>query len=161
MNADPRVMEWFPTMLSSQESAGLVGRIEQDFEDAGYGLWAVELARGAEFIGFTGLSDVHIDVPFAPAVEVGWRLAHKYWGRGYATEAARTALTFGFTELDLGEIVSFTAAANLRSQRVMERLRMTRGAEFDHPSIPEDHPLRPHVLYAARRGTWDRSSAGR
>jgi RimJ/RimL family protein N-acetyltransferase len=82
-------------------------------------------------------------------VEVGWRLSREQWGRGYATEGARAALSFGFETLTLGEIVSFTVPANLRSRRVMQRLRMTHDPadDFDHPGLPVDHPLRRHVLY--------------
>jgi RimJ/RimL family protein N-acetyltransferase len=110
----------------------------------------------ADFIGFVGLSVPSFQAPFTPCVEIGWRLAHEHWGRGYATEAARAALAFGFRDLALEEIVSFTVPMNRRSRRVMERLGMTRSAadDFEHPALPEGHALRPHVLYRLRRGDW-------
>ncbi|MFO1159535.1 MAG: GNAT family N-acetyltransferase [Reyranellaceae bacterium] len=125
----------------------MVDRIEAHFDKHGFGLWAVELRDGAPFIGFTGLSVPGFDAPFMPCVEIGWRLAAAHWGRGYATEAARLALDYGFGSAGLAEIVSSTAATNLRSRAVMERLGMRRDPsdDFDHPSLPEGHALR-HVL---------------
>lgn len=149
LNADPRVMEFFPAVLSRAESDGLAARIRLHMETHGFGLWAVEVPGTAPFIGFVGLMTVPPALPFAPAVEVGWRLAREHWGRGYATEAARAAVEFGFGVLGLGEIVSFTADRNRPSRAVMERLGMTYSPaeEFEHPSIPAGHPLQPHVLY--------------
>lgn len=147
-------MEHFPSTLSTRESAALVERTEACFEQRGYGLWAVETTtQKRPFIGIVGLSPVELDLPFAPAVEVGWRLARAYWGRGYATEAASAAIAFGFDRLHLDEIVSFTAGANLRSQRVMERLGMKRDphGDFEHPRLPVGDPLRAHVLYRIGR----------
>lgn len=151
MNADPAVMEHFPSLLTSTESAALIERIETCFEANGYGLWAVELSGESDFIGFVGLVPVDIDVAFAPAVEVGWRLARPFWGRGIATEAASAAMAFGLDELDLPGLVAYTAEGNLRSRRVMERLEMRRdpAEDFAHPGLPAGHPLAPHVLYRA------------
>ena len=148
LNADPVVMRHFPVALSRAESDALVDRIEACFEEHGFGLWALEHASSGELLGFTGLAPVPPALPFAPAVEVGWRLAAHSWGQGYATEAARSALAFGF-ESGLPEIVSFTSTANARSRAVMGRVGMTRepGEDFDHPELPPDSPLRPHVLY--------------
>jgi RimJ/RimL family protein N-acetyltransferase len=153
INADPSVMEHFPATLSAAESAALVERIEACFDDRGYGLWAVELPAQASCIGFVGLSPVDLQVPFAPAVEVGWRLARGFWGRGFATEAAAAATAFGFQRLDLTQIVAYTATANLRSRRVMERLGMRRDPveDFDHPKLPAGERLRRHVLYRLAR----------
>jgi RimJ/RimL family protein N-acetyltransferase len=153
MNADPRVMEFFPKRLDRVESDLLVTRIRDHFDRHGFGLWAVEVPGVADFIGFVGLAIPRLEAHFTPCVEVGWRLAQEHWGRGYATEAARAALAFGFGDLALEEIVSFTAAVNLRSRAVMERIGMTRSPEddFDHPALPEGHPLRQHVLYRAGR----------
>jgi RimJ/RimL family protein N-acetyltransferase len=109
--------------------------------------------RGEDrFIGFVGLAEPSFESPFTPAIEVGWRLARPYWGHGYATEGARAALAFGFDELDLEEIVSFTSAINERSRKVMERLGMWRdpAGDFLHPLLAPG-PLRPHVLYRLRR----------
>jgi ribosomal-protein-alanine N-acetyltransferase len=156
MKADAEVMEHFPAPLSSAESDALIERAEVCFERCGYSLWAIEIPGEAPFIGFAGLCPVEIALPFAPAVEVGWRLARPFWGRGFATEAAAAALTFGFTERDLREIVSFTAVRNERSRGVMERLGMRRdgGGDFNHPLLGEGHRLRPHVLYRLDTALW-------
>lgn len=156
MNADPRVMEHLPAPLSRLESDELAARVAAGFAVHGFGLWAVETIgeREAPFIGLTGLDRPSFDAPFGPCVEVAWRLAAEHWGRGYATEAARAALRFGFEELGLPEIVAFTVPANRRSRRVMEKLGMRRDPadDFDHPRLPEGHPLRRHVLYRVRPG---------
>ncbi len=149
MNADPEVMEHFPELLSRRQSDEFVERIEAGFAENGFFLWAVEVRASGEFIGFTGLAAPGFEAHFTPAVEVGWRLAHSAWGHGYATEAARAALAFGFDEVGLDEIVSFTTPANRRSRAVMERLGMSHDPEddFEHPSLPPGHLQRPHVLY--------------
>jgi ribosomal-protein-alanine N-acetyltransferase len=133
-----------------------VDRIRAHIDRHGFGLWAVELPEVAPFIGFVGLSVPSFQAGFTPCVEVGWRLAVRFWGLGYATEAAAEALRFGFETLSLGEIVSFTVPQNLRSRAVMERLGMTRSAadDFEHPGYPEGHPIRPHVLYRMSRTAW-------
>jgi RimJ/RimL family protein N-acetyltransferase len=153
LNADPEVMEHFPKTLDRGESDSRVAQIREHFARHGFGLWAVEIAGGASFIGFVGLSVPTFEAPFTPCVEIGWRLAREHWGFGYATEAARAVLGLGFQRLQLGEIVSFTVPANRRSRAVMERIGMTRDplGDFDHPLLPEGHPLRPHVLYRVRR----------
>ena len=153
MNADPEVMEFFPRVLTRGESDGLVGRIEVGFEQEGFGLWAVDVRETGEFVGFAGLNRVGFEARFTPAVEVGWRLARAAWGRGYATEAGRAALAFGFERVGLTEIVSFTTVANARSRAVMERLGMTHdpAEDFEHPSLPPGHSQRPHVLYRATK----------
>jgi len=152
LNADPRVMEHLPGALSREQSDALAGRIAAHFTERGFGLWALEVPGVARFVGFVGLSVPRFETAFTPCVEVGWRLAAEHWGRGYATEAARAALAFGFDGLGLTEIVSFTVPANLRSRAVMERIGMTRdpGEDFEHPSLPPSHPLRRHVLYRLR-----------
>lgn len=149
LNADPVVMEYFPKTLNREESDTLAVRFRDLLERQGYGLWAVEVPSLASFIGFVGLHHPAFDAPFTPCVEVGWRLARAHWGHGYATEAARAALRYGFDQLGLGEILSFTVPENVRSRAVMERIGMTRSPadDFDHPSLPEGHRLRRHVLY--------------
>ena len=149
LNADPRVMEHLPAVLSRQESDAFVDRIEAHFELHGFGLWAVELRDAACFAGFVGLSIPRFQAHFTPCVEVGWRLAHQHWGQGFATEAATAALSFGFERLDLDEIVSFTVPGNLRSRGVMERIGMTHepADDFDHPIFDASHRLCRHVLY--------------
>ena len=155
LNADPRVMEYFPAPLSREQTRALVARIEAHFDEHGFGLWAVEVPGVTPFAGFVGLSVPRFKAHFTPCVEIGWRLAAEYWGRGYATEAAAEALRFGFETLSLREIVSFTVPANLRSRRVMERIGMVHdpAGDFDHPALPEGHPLRRHVLYRISSGT--------
>lgn len=149
LNADPEVMEFMPALLDRAESDALAMRIRQQFEQRGFGLWAVEVPEEAPFIGYVGLSVPRFTAAFTPCVEIGWRLARPYWGRGYATEAARASMTFGCERVGLEEIVSFTVPANVRSIAVMERLGMTHDPadDFDHPSLPVGHPLRRHVLY--------------
>lgn len=142
-------MEFFPTTLSRDESDTFVDRIEEHFDHHGFGLWAVELRSSSEFVGYVGLWSTNFEAHFTPAIEVGWRLARNSWGAGLATEAARAALADGFDRIGIEEIVSFTAAINLSSRRVMEKLGMTHdpSEDFEHPSLPAGHVLRPHVLY--------------
>ncbi len=149
LNADPRVMAYFPAPLSRDDSDALVTRIEAHFAQHGFGLWAVEIPHVVPFAGFIGLAIPRFTAHFTPCVEIGWRLAATHWGQGYATEGARAVLRFGFATLGLNEIVSFTVPANRRSRRVMERIGMTHNPsdDFDHPALPEGHPLRRHVLY--------------
>ena len=158
MNADPRVMEHFPAPLSRLESDALIDEFEARFDPRGFGLWALERRDDGTFIGFTGLAAVPWEAHFTPAIEVGWRLAPEAWGHGYATEAAREAVRFGFEDAELDEIVSFTVPANVRSRAVMERLGMTHDPadDFDHPRLPVGHPLRRHVLYRIDRESWTR-----
>jgi RimJ/RimL family protein N-acetyltransferase len=149
MNADPRVMEFFRGRLNRVESNAMVDHIEEHFSERGFGLWAIEVPAIAPFIGFAGLAVPRFSAHFTPCVEVGWRLAFEHWGHGYATEAARLALGYGFETLALPEVVSFTSVTNHRSRAVMERLGMRRDPadDFDHPALPEGHSLRRHVLY--------------
>lgn len=149
MNADPAVMEYFPALLTRDESDAAVDRIVAGFAANGFGLWAAELKATGEFIGFIGLSIPRFRAHFTPCVEIGWRLAAAYWGRGFATEGARAAADYGFGALGLKELVSFTAAQNMRSRRVMEKIGMTHDEsdDFDHPALPEGHWLGRHVLY--------------
>jgi RimJ/RimL family protein N-acetyltransferase len=150
MGQDPEVMRYFPWLLDRAASDAFVDRCMQRFADQGWGLWVVD-AGG--FRGFTGLNPAPPALPFAPAVEVGWRLARDAWGQGFATEAARAAVSYGFDALGLDEIVSFTATINTPSLAVMQRLGMTRdpAEDFDHPAVPVGHPVRRHVLYRLPR----------
>jgi RimJ/RimL family protein N-acetyltransferase len=154
LNADPEVMRHYPAPLERAASDAFVEWARATIAERGWGLWAVEVVAGAPFVGFVGLNEPGFEAHFTPAVEVGWRLARPHWGHGYATEAARAAVAFGFEELGLDEIVSFTTVGNDRSRSVMERLGMTRDPadDFDHPRLAADDPLRPHVLYRLRRG---------
>jgi RimJ/RimL family protein N-acetyltransferase len=156
MNADPRVMELFPATLDRIASDAFLNRIREHWAAAGFGLWAVERQADGRFLGFAGLAAPTFEAHFTPAVEIGWRFAVEAWGHGYATEAARAALRFGFEDLDLAEIVSFTVPANSRSRAVMERLGMTHDPadDFDHPRLPPGDPSRHHVLYRLPREDW-------
>jgi RimJ/RimL family protein N-acetyltransferase len=149
LNADPRVMEFFPAPLAPDDTDQMMVRNEHHFERHGFGLYAVELAETGAFIGFIGLNIPTFDAAFMPAVEIGWRLAHAYWGRGLASEGARALVEHAFSTLKLKSLISFTTVANLRSRRVMERIGMVHdaAADFDHPNLREGHPLRRHVLY--------------
>jgi RimJ/RimL family protein N-acetyltransferase len=153
MNADARVMEHFPGLQTREESDAAYDRIQAHFEQRGYGLWAVEVVGGAAFIGFVGLAVPRFEAAFTPCVEIGWRLAAEHWGHGYATEGARAALVFGFEQIGLAEILSFTVPANARSRRVMEKIGMTHDErdDFEHPLLAEGHRLRRHVLYRIKR----------
>jgi ribosomal-protein-alanine N-acetyltransferase len=162
LNADPRVMRYMLRTLSRDESDALAASIEAHFDAHGFGLFAVEVASESAFAGFVGLSIPRFEARFTPCVEIGWRLAVRHQGRGYATEGARAALAFGFEQVGLHEVVSFTVAANLSSWHVMEKLGMTRdpAEDFDHPFIAEGHPLRRHVLYRLGAAAW-RNANGR
>lgn len=142
-------MEYFVAPLSRSRSDELVDRFQKEFAEKGFCPWALELVATTRFIGFVGLHVVPNEMAFAPAVEVGWRLARAHWGMGYASEAGSASLRFAFETLHLSEVVSFTSALNLRSQRVMTRIGMARDqrSDFEHPGVPEGHHLRPHVLY--------------
>ena len=162
LNADPEVMRHYPATLSRQESEASAERIRRGLESDAFGLWAVEVVGAAPFIGYVGLCEARFAAPFTPAIEIGWRLDRRQWGRGYATEAAIAARDYAFEALGLEALVSFTVPANERSRRVMERIGMSRTADddFDHPALPQGHPLRPHVLYRLSRETWAQGRKG-
>lgn len=147
MNADREVMRFFPRTLTAEESRQSLLRFRQGIEQRGWGLWAIE-AEG-KFAGFAGLSEPKFSAHFTPCVEIGWRLRREYWGRGIAFAAARQAADHAFSVLRLDELVSFTAASNLKSRKLMERLSFSHDPrdDFMHPSLEEGHPLRHHVLY--------------
>jgi RimJ/RimL family protein N-acetyltransferase len=152
MNADSRVMEFFPSTLTRQESDAAADRIQAAIDLRGFGFWAVEIPGITPFAGFIGLTMVPFEAHFTPCVEIGWRLAPQFWNQGYATEGATAALEFGFGNLKLSEIVAFTVPSNGPSRRVMEKVGMSHDPadDFDHPRVPVGHPLRRHVLYRCR-----------
>jgi len=158
LNADPEVAATLSRALTRQESDAFADAIERHWLEGGFGLWALERVADGAFLGFTGLA-VPTWAP-VPGVEIGWRLARSAWGFGYATEAARATLAFAFETLLLGEVVSFTAAANARSRAVMDRLGLIHepASDFAHPRLPADHPLSAHVTYRLGRDAW---AAGR
>jgi RimJ/RimL family protein N-acetyltransferase len=154
MSADPIVMEYFPAVLTTDQSNAMADTIQAKIADQNWGMWAVEILETGAFAGFVGLNRPGYPLPFAPCIEVGWRLDKAFWGNGYATEAGDAAVEFGFN-LRLDEIVSFTAVPNVRSQAVMQRLGMTNtGQNFEHPMVPEGDRLREHVLYKITQDQW-------
>lgn len=155
LNADPVVMEHFAHTLTREQSDKMAEVIQLELAVEGWGLWAAEVPGVADFIGFIGLHRATFEAPFNPSVEIGWRLAHSSWGRGYASEGATEVLRFAFEEAGLDELVSFTYEGNLRSRRVMEKIGLTHDptADFEHPNVPEGHRIRPHVVYRGQRPT--------
>ena len=162
LNADPEVMRYFPSTLDRAESDALLDTARQRSGEDGICFQPVVVKESGSFIGFVGLNQPRHALPFAPCVEIGWRLARSAWGHGYASEAARAWLRFGFETLNLDEIVSFTTVTNTPSRRVMERLGMQRDKEgdFDHPALDGGHPLVRHVLYRLRVSSWRERQAG-
>lgn len=152
MGADAEVMRYFPATLDRHGSDAMGRRCQALIEERGWGFWAAEEVGTGEFIGFIGLHVPTAELPCSPCVEVGWRLARKHWGHGFATEGARACLAFAFSELQLSEVVAFTSIHNHRSQAVMQRLGMGRDrSNFKHPSLPDHHWLSEHCLYRLRR----------
>ena len=160
MNSDAAVMEFFPSLQDRVFSDANIDRWRAEMAAQGWSNWAVELRDSGEFIGFIGLSEPRGALPFSPCVEVGWRLARNFWGKGFATEGARAALKVGFERLSLPAIVSFTAVGNRRSRAVMERLGMVNSKQdFEHPGVPEGHALRQHCLYRITHAQWRLNAA--
>lgn len=160
MNADPEVMRYFPATQTEEQTRASVEIWRSQFAEHGWSNWAVELKQSGEFVGFVGLSVPRRALPFSPCVEIGWRLARRFWGHGYATEAAKASLSVGFGQLGLAEIVSFTALTNLPSRAVMERIGMRNtGRDFDHPAVPDGSSLRRHCLYVIDHEQWQRGDA--
>lgn len=154
LNADPRVMEFFPAPLDRHASDAMADRCQALIAERGWGFWAAETKADNQFIGFVGLHIPAAELPCAPCVEIGWRLAFPYWGQGLASEAARGAFRIGFDSLGLPEIVAFTTLGNLRSQAVMVRLGMQAAGTFEHPAIAPESRLRLHCLYRLSRQSW-------
>ncbi len=155
MNADPLVMATIGPVMTRAQSDAFMNRITHHFDEHGYGVWCVEFE--GEPVGYTGFM-----VPwFRDGVEIGWRIRSEFWGRGFAPEAARECLRHGFVDLGFDEIISFTAVTNWNSRRVMEKIGLMRDpdGDFDHPSVPDDSPLRPHVLYRLARSGWQHGPA--
>lgn len=149
MNADRQVMEFFPDVLTQESSDAMVGRIQQQFDEHGFGLWAVEVPGMVKFAGFIGLMVPRFDAHFTPCIEIGWRLSVETWGRGYATEGANAVLDFAFDRLNPREVVSMTTVKNQRSRRVMQKIGMTHDPadNFMHPLVSAESHIAPHVLY--------------
>lgn len=150
LNADPDVMRYFPEPYSRERTKLLFVATQREFADYGYGLYATEEKASGRFVGYIGFHQAELAVDFCPCIEIGWRLDKAFWNKGYAAEGARACLEHGFSCLGFDKIYSFTAVLNLPSIRVMQKAGMNLARHFEHPGLPEGHPLRPHVLYAAR-----------
>ena len=155
LNADPVVMNYFPSVMSTEESNILAEKITTKIDANGWGFWAVECLSDKRFIGFVGLNEPHYDMPVYPCFEIGWRLSRDAWGKGYATEAAEACLEFAFSTLKLNQVYSFASLPNIRSRSVMERLGMKNmQANFKHPMIPENLDISEHVLFKIDKSEW-------
>lgn len=146
MNADPKVMQYFPKLLLKQESDALADCFQHNIQQQGWGFWAVEHQVTGQFIGFTGLHHQASQFSFSPCTEIAWRFTPQAWGQGYATEAAQACLHFAFNQLALDRVVAFTAMQNRKSFTLMQRLKMQEIARFAHPALPADHILSKHRL---------------
>jgi RimJ/RimL family protein N-acetyltransferase len=161
LNADPEVMRHFPAPLSRAQSDSAIDRWNAQLAERGWSNWAVERRDANAFIGFIGLTMPRWGLPCSPCVEVGWRLQRDAWGHGFATEGALACLRVGFEQLGLDAIHSFTALANTRSMAVMARIGLRNlHADFEHPALPEGHPLRMHALWRVTRAEWEGGRAG-
>ena len=159
MSSDPEVMEFYPKVLSENESNEIANKIHTLIAKRGWGFWAVERKENNQFIGFVGLHEPVPELPFSPCVEIGWRLGKEHWGKGYATEAAKESLKYAFESLKLGNVVSFATVGNKRSRAVMERLNMVNTyRNFEHPELPVGSPLREHVLYELTKERWNETA---
>jgi RimJ/RimL family protein N-acetyltransferase len=160
MCADPRVMEFFPSIFSREETEAMWRRIHDHFARYGFGPWAMEV--DGKFAGSLGLDWIsRFETHFTPSVEIGYRLRPEFWGRGLATEGGQAALRYGFKCLGLREIVAFTIPANTRSRRVMEKIGLVFSEEFDHPLIAKGHAMRRQVLYRISRSAWEAGPSDR
>ena len=157
MCSDQQVMEYFPNTQTHKQSHEMAKKIQSLIADRGWGLWAVEIPHQSSFIGFVGLHIPKDSLPFSPCVEIGWRLSQHYWGNGYATEAAKAALDYAFSTLQLNQVVSFTTLSNVRSRAVMQKIGMSNsGHNFMHPDLEHAHPLCEHVLYQINKSEWQK-----
>lgn len=147
INSDPHVMRYFLKALTEEESLDFFNRIQCEFAQCGYGLYAVEKKDDGAFIGYTGFHHIPLEVDFAPGVEIGWRIRYEDWNRGYATEAAKAVLVYARERLPFDRVWSFTSLSNRGSERVMQKIGMTKEKEFSHPAVPDGHSLKEHVLY--------------
>jgi RimJ/RimL family protein N-acetyltransferase len=156
MCADPLVMRYFPAPLLRDDCAAAMARCRIHFARFGFGFWALEHKNDGRFIGMAGLAWSRLQLPFCPVVEIGWRLARDQWRQGLAREAAEASLACAFERLQLAEVVAYTAALNDPSRQLMGALGMQHDAQnsFDHPDVPDRHPLRAHVLYRMTRDNW-------
>lgn len=150
LNSDDQVMEYFLKKLSYEETLDFYHRIQDEFKTCGFGAYAVERKEDHAFIGYVGLHNVTFHMDFTPAIEIAWRLLPEFWNQGYATEAASACLKYAGEVLKLNELISFTSLPNKRSERIMQKIGMTRVKEFDHPLVEPNHPLCRHILYKSK-----------
>lgn len=148
LNGNERVMNYFPSRLSVEESDAFIDRIEKEFEETGIGLFAVEIKATGEFIGYVGFHRFSFDAPFSPGWEIGWRISDRYWHKGYATEAAKACIDYAREKRFCDKIYSFTAVPNTRSENVMKRIGMKFEGTFMHPALADGHWLKEHKLYS-------------
>lgn len=159
INADARVMEFFPSIYTQERSYGMVDICNQRLARDGFTFWATERKDTNDFIGFVGLNTFEADLPFCPCVEIGWRLAYEHWGYGFATEAAQLCLSLGFNQFSLQEIVSFTTLANTPSRHVMEKIGMVNtNRNFLHPAVDPDSGMQEHCLYHITQDSYSPSN---
>lgn len=155
MSADPRVMRYFPSILSETQSTHIAKSLQQDIAQTGWGMWALSLKETDEFIGFTGLRPQDGDIPLSPFLEIAWRLDAHFWHKGYASEAATAALAFAFDKLKAPTVYAFTTRTNVPSITLMKRMGMKNmEQDFNHPLLDEHHPLVEHVLYGIQYDAW-------
>ncbi|ASV86878.1 acetyltransferase domain protein [Ochrobactrum quorumnocens] len=151
INSDDEVMRFFPFRRNRAESDKLFELLQTMIAETGLGFYALEEKQSGQCIGFAGLARTDLE-PYFPngTVEIGWRLARPFWGKGYVTEASKALLAYAFEALELPEVVSFAVFNNDRSTSVMQRINMVRDAasDFDHPRVPDETPhLKRHVVY--------------
>ena len=153
MNGDPMVMQYLPRLLDEKASKRHIKEFQKHFKKYGYGLYVLELKDTGEFVGFTGLKNLEIDVPFAPAVELAWRIDYEYWGKGYGSEAAKAVMEYAFNDLGMKELIAFTVYDNERTIHLMDKLgfEYQEGKDFDYPALKKGHPLGRFVLYKAKK----------
>ena len=155
LTASVEVMKYFPSTLTTEQSDEGIERSKSSIKDKGFGFWAAELKQTNEFIGFIGINDPGDGYPFSPSIEIGWRLAQRFWGKGYASEGAKASLEFAFKKLGLNEIISMTPVLNSNSMKVMQRIGMQDTKQnFIHPKLIKPHELAEHVLYKTTLEQW-------
>ena len=159
INGDPESMRYFAAIMNRAESDAWAERLRAHFAEHGWGFWVVAEAATGDFVGVVGLMTIPWQADFTPAVEIGWRIGARFRRQGYAGEAARAALEFGFGMLGLESIVAFTVPGNAASWKLMEKLGMRHEGEFEHPRLPEGHHYRRHLLYRLTQAGW-RDGAG-
>jgi len=147
INSCDQVMEFFPSKLTKEETKQYIVRLQNHFKENGHSFYAVELLDNQELIGFIGLAQANMDLDFTPCKEIGWRLKASVWNKGYATEGAKRVLEYGFNDLKIAQILSWTAKINVKSERIMQKIGMHKVKEFMHPKVDAKNRLNPHVLY--------------